>query len=95
MQEIQVGSLCKEDAPGRVNSNPLQYSFQDNPMDKEGLVGYSSLGLKELDTTERLHFHLSGYGSSFYIGSNRQSHISPPESSPVKYCENTTFGLQT
>ena len=26
-------------------------------MDKRGLVGYSSWGCKELDTTERLHFH--------------------------------------
>ena len=42
---------------GEGNGNPLPYSCLENPMDKRGLVGYSSWGCKELDITERLHFH--------------------------------------
>ena len=38
--------------PGEGNGNPLQYSCLENPMDR----AYSPWGLKELDTTERLHF---------------------------------------
>ena len=33
------------------------YSCLENPMER-GLVGYNPWGCKELDTTERLHFHL-------------------------------------
>ena len=32
------------------------YSCLENPMER-GLVGYNPWGCKELDTTERLHFH--------------------------------------
>ena len=40
-----------------TNGNPLQYSCLENPMDQwRSLVGYSPWGLKESDTTERLHF---------------------------------------
>ena len=42
---------------GRIPWNPLQYSCLDNPMNG----GYSPWGHKELDTTERLHFHLLLY----------------------------------
>ena len=45
-------------SPGEGNGNPLQYSCLENSMDWEApqsLVGYSSWGRKELDTTERLH----------------------------------------
>ena len=34
MQETQVQPLGWEDSPGEGNSNPLQYSFLENPMDK-------------------------------------------------------------
>ena len=43
---------------GEGNGNPLQYCCLENSMDWEApqsLVGYSSWGRKELDTTERLH----------------------------------------
>ena len=43
-------------SPGEGNGNPLQYSCLENPMDRRAL-GYSPWGPKELDTTERLHFH--------------------------------------
>ena len=39
--------------PGEGNGHPLQYSCLENPTDRRrSLVGYSPLGLKELDTTE-------------------------------------------
>ena len=38
-------------SPGEGNGNPLQYSCLENPMDGE------AWDPKELDTTERLHFH--------------------------------------
>ena len=44
--------------PGEGNGNPLRYSCLENPMDREGLVGYSPWGHKELDTTEQFHFSL-------------------------------------
>ena len=34
------------------NGNPLQHSCLENPMDREGLAGYSPQGRKESDTTE-------------------------------------------
>ena len=38
---------------GGGHDHPLKYSHLENPMDRErGLVGYSSKGLKESDTTE-------------------------------------------
>ena len=33
VQETQVRSLGQEDSPGEENSNPLQYSCLENPMD--------------------------------------------------------------
>ena len=44
-------------SPGEGNGNPLQYSCLENPMDRGSLVGYRPWGCKELDMTERLHFH--------------------------------------
>ena len=41
------------------NSNPLQYSCLENPMDRS-LAGYSPWGCRESDTTERLFFLASG-----------------------------------
>ena len=37
---------------GRRHGNPLQYSFWENPHGQRSLVGYSSRGHKESDTTE-------------------------------------------
>ena len=45
-------------SPGEGNGTPLQYSCLENPMDQGSLVGYSSWGLKELDSTEAIkHAH--------------------------------------
>ena len=41
--------------PGLGNDNPLQYYCLENSMDRGPLVGYSSLGCKELDMTEDTH----------------------------------------
>ena len=41
---------------GEGNSNPLQYSCLENPMDGRAWWATSPRGRKELDTTERLHF---------------------------------------
>ena len=40
-------------SPGEGNGNPLQYSCLENSVDG----GAWSMGHKESDTTERLHFH--------------------------------------
>ena len=34
MQQTQVQALGREDFPGEGNSNPLQYSYLENPMDR-------------------------------------------------------------
>ena len=39
------------------NGNPLQYPCLENPRSQKSLVGYSSWGLKESDTTERPTLH--------------------------------------
>ena len=39
-------------SPGGGHGNPLQYSCLENPHGQRSLVGYSPLGLKQLDTTE-------------------------------------------
>ena len=44
---------------GEGNGNTLQYSWPGKSHGRRGLVGFSPWGPKELDTTERLHFHFS------------------------------------
>ena len=40
-------------SPGGGRGNPLQYSYQKNPINRQrNLVAYSSWGHKESDTTE-------------------------------------------
>ena len=46
--------LMYSNEPGERNGNPLQYSCLENPHGQRSLVGYSSWGRKELDTTEQL-----------------------------------------
>ena len=46
-------SLFDSWASGEGNGNPCQYSCLENPMDRQGWLGYSAQGRKELDTTER------------------------------------------
>ena len=53
MQEIWVRALGHEESPGEENSNPLQYSFLENPIDRGAWQAtYSPWGGKESDTTE-------------------------------------------
>ena len=40
--------------PGEGNSNPVQYSFLENPHGQRSLASYSPWGHKESDMTERL-----------------------------------------
>ena len=39
-------------SPGEGDGSPLQYSWLENPTDRGAWQVYSSLGRKELDTTE-------------------------------------------
>ena len=50
-----------ERSPEEGNANPLQYSCLDNPHGQRSLVGYSSWGCKESDTTERLSTTVFNY----------------------------------
>ena len=43
--------------PGGGHGNPLQYSCLENPMDREGMIGYSSQDHKKSHTTEQLSMH--------------------------------------
>ena len=43
MRETRVRSLGLEDSPGEGDSNPLQYSCLENPMDR-GACGLQSMG---------------------------------------------------
>ena len=53
-------------SPGEGNSNPLQCSCLENPMEKS-LAGSSPWGCKEPDTTEQLTLYTSK-GSSYSPG---------------------------
>ena len=44
-------------SPGEGNSNPLQYSCLENPMDGGTWWATTPRGHKDSDMTERLHFH--------------------------------------
>ena len=44
---------------GEGNGTPLQYSCLEKSHGRRSLVGCSPWGRKELDATERLHFHFS------------------------------------
>ena len=44
-------------SPGEGTGNPLQYALPGEFHGQRSLTGYSPWGPKELDVTERLHFH--------------------------------------
>ena len=69
MRETRVQSLGSGRSPREGNGNPLQYSCLENPMDGRAL-GYSPSGPKELDTTDRLHFHFNKYSPQLNRGRN-------------------------
>ena len=46
-----------ERSPGEENGYPPQYSCLENSMDRGAWQATVHGGRKELDTTERLHFH--------------------------------------
>ena len=56
MRETQVQSLGREDLLEKeMATTPVLLPGKSHG--QRSLVGYSSWGRKELDTTERLHFH--------------------------------------
>ena len=52
MQETLVQFLGWEDPPEGGHSNPLQYSYLENPHGPRSLAGYTPWCRKELDMTE-------------------------------------------
>ena len=58
MQETWVWFLGWEDSPGGRHGNTLQYSCLENPHGQRSLMGNSSWGHKESDTTEQLSTHM-------------------------------------
>ena len=66
MRETRVQSLGWEDLLEKeiaTHSSILAWKIPWT----ENLVGYSPWGLKELNTTERLHFHLEYFYSQIFI----------------------------
>ena len=59
MQETEVQSLGREDALEKENGSPLQYILPAESHGHGSLVGYSSWGSKESDSTEQLTFNIS------------------------------------
>ena len=58
-------------SPGEGNGSPLCILAWKIPWTEEPGVGYSPWGRKELDTTERLHFHfLSLSGREIWVETN-------------------------
>ena len=58
LQKIQVQSLGQEDPLEQGMATPTPVFMPGEFHGWRSLAGYSPWGLKELDTTERLHFHL-------------------------------------
>ena len=56
VQETGAQFLSQEDSPGEGNGNPLQYSCQENPMDREAWWA-TVHGDAELATTMHLSTH--------------------------------------
>jgi len=56
MQETQLQYLCQEDLLEKEMATHSSILAWRIPWAEEPTVGYSLWGLKELDTTEQLHF---------------------------------------
>ena len=57
MQETWVRSLGQEDPPGEGNGNPFQYSFLENPMDREAWHAIVTGVAKSQTRLSDEHFH--------------------------------------
>ena len=69
MRETRVQALGREDSPGEGNSNPLQYSCLENPVDR-GAWGLQSMGSQRIrhDWVTSLHFKI---GSDSFLGGEK------------------------
>ena len=56
-----LGSLCQEDPPGEGNSNPIQYSFLGNPVDRGTWQAAGHGVAKELDMIKGLNIHFNEF----------------------------------
>ena len=61
--------LASRRSPGGGNGSPLQYSCQDNPMDRRAWWATVHGVAKELDTAEYTRTHTRNY-YSYYLGYN-------------------------
>ena len=77
MQKTWVCSLCQRDSPGRGNGNPLQWSCQENPMDRGARQAIVHGVAKEWDTTEQLNNNKI-YSQSHSVQCSAQSLQSHP-----------------
>ena len=82
VQERQVWSLGQEDPLRSLEQEmaiALQYSHQEDPMDKWSLAGYSPWGCKESDTTEHTYTLTPwtiAYQTPLSMGFSRQEYCS-------------------
>ena len=67
MQETWVQSLGWEDPLWRRKWQSTPVLLPGKSHGQRSLVGYSSWGHKESDTTEQLHFHFRCYKGSFVL----------------------------
>ena len=67
MQETWVQSLGWEDPLWRRKWQSTPVLLPGKSHGQRSLVGYSSWGHKESDTTEQLHFHFLCYKGSFVL----------------------------
>ena len=67
-KEMQVQSLGQEDPLEEVTANPLQYSHQENPMNREAWWATIHNGRKESDTAERLSTHTHTADTNTILG---------------------------
>ena len=63
MRETWVRSLGQEDSLEKEMATHSSTLAQKIPWTEEPGAGYCPWGRKELDTTERLHFHFNNYSA--------------------------------